>query len=373
MLNRGTHKNKPVVIFLGKLPPPYIGPAVATQIVLGSDLKEDLELVFLNLSDQRDVQTLGKWDMTNIFLALKHYLQLFYLILRYRPGAVYIPAGQTNVGYMRDVGFILIAKLFGKKVITHLRGGNFRNWYNHAPDIIRWTVRKVHPLTHLQIVLSDRLHPLFDWLLPPEKIITVPNGLDIPDPGRKDKKDRPLEVLYLSNYIREKGVLEVLNAAKTLAKEEVHFTLAGGWSEAETRLKVLDFLDKNPGLSVTLHGPLSGEEKEEVLRNADVFVMPTHYINEGLPWALIEAMAWRLPLISTRHAAIPDCIEEGGNGFFVEKRSAEDLAGKIKLFLEEPDLALEMGKRSRELYESRFREKHFIEGLRMAFRQVFRA
>ena len=46
-------------------------------------------------------------------------------LLKYRDAIVYVPAGQTTVGYIRDAVFIVIAKMSGRKVITHLRGGNF--------------------------------------------------------------------------------------------------------------------------------------------------------------------------------------------------------------------------------------------------------
>ena len=58
------------VLFLGKLPPPYIGPSVATQLILNSRLKDEFELIHLDLSDPRDIDTLGKIDFMNIYLAL---------------------------------------------------------------------------------------------------------------------------------------------------------------------------------------------------------------------------------------------------------------------------------------------------------------
>ncbi|HRB38238.1 MAG TPA: hypothetical protein PK134_04995, partial [Bacteroidia bacterium] len=120
---------KYTVIFLGKLPPPYIGPSVACEIILNSKLKDEFNLIHLDLSDKRDINTLAKLDLTNFYLAFKQYFQLFWYCIRYRPDLVYVPAGQTNVGYTRDAGYILIAKLFGIKVLTHLRGGYFLNWY----------------------------------------------------------------------------------------------------------------------------------------------------------------------------------------------------------------------------------------------------
>ncbi|MBE0641856.1 MAG: hypothetical protein IH599_07460 [Bacteroidales bacterium] len=88
-------RKKPVVVFLGKLPPPWIGPALAARVILSSKLNEDFRLVHLDMSDHRDTHTLGRWDLVNLWLALKQYALLKWLIVKHRPDLVYIPAGQT--------------------------------------------------------------------------------------------------------------------------------------------------------------------------------------------------------------------------------------------------------------------------------------
>lgn len=369
MMKASTHK--PRILFMGKLPPPYIGPATATQLVLASRLKDEFQLIHLDLSDHREANTLARWDLTNIYLALKHYLLLIGMIIRYNPAAVYIPAGQTTVGYLRDAVFIIIAKLFRRKVICHLRGGNFLNWYQHSPGIVKQIVKSVHQHVDTQIVLSDRLRPLFNWIIPEDRIICVPNGLNLPE-IRKSEKSGPLIVLYLSNFIRSKGVMEVLQAAAQFndRKEEIRFILAGAYSEKDTEDEIHQFLAEHPELAVEVAGTLSGKEKEVVLRKADIFVLPSYYPNEGLPWSIIEAMACSLSIISTRHAAIPDCIQEGVNGFFVEKASVESLVSSLEKFIAEPNLAHRMGQESRRIYAQNFTEAHFIDGLITAFNKT---
>ena len=117
---------KAKVIFLGPLPPPYMGPSLATEIILKSQLNENFELIHLDTSDHRELTTLGLIDFQNIYLAFKHYFSLFFAILRHWPAMVYIPISQTTLGYGRDAGFIIISKIFARKVLLHLRGGNFK-------------------------------------------------------------------------------------------------------------------------------------------------------------------------------------------------------------------------------------------------------
>ena len=238
---------KPQLIFLGKLPPPFIGPSLACQMILNSKLKDEFNLIHLNTSDHRDISTLGKIDFGNSYLAIKQYFMLINLLLKYKRAMVYVPAGQTTVGYIRDAIFIVIAKMFGRKVITHLRGGNFLNWYNSAPNYAKWVVRKVHSKVDAQIILGNNLRPLFNWLLPEDRIHVIPNGgnYTIPKVNRMDDK---IVILFLGNFIGTKGVLQVLYASEYLAdiKDKIerlkieprktngahllHGKLAGKWS-----------------------------------------------------------------------------------------------------------------------------------------------
>ena len=60
----------------------------------------------------------------------------------------------------------------------------------------------------------------------------------------------------------------------------------------------------------------------------DMFVLPS--VKEGFPFAILEAMAAKLPIIATRVGAVPEIIENGKNGFILEPGNPEALAAKIK-------------------------------------------
>ena len=363
--------SKPTILFLGKLPPPYIGPAVACQIILQSKLKEEFNLVHIDLSDHRDISTLGKIDFGNFYLAFKQYYSLYKNLRKHKDAMMYIPAGQTTVGYTRDAVFIVIAKLFGRKVISHLRGGNFLKWYTSAPAWAKWVVRKVHSKVDAQIVLGNNLRHLFNWLIPDQYIYVIPNGgnYSIPETTRNSDK---IKVLYLGNFIGTKGVLETLYAVDYLKdiNSNIEYVFAGAWRDDETRKAFLQFKEEHPELPVTIAGAVSGNAKFELLASSDIFVFPTYYPNEGHPWVIVEAMAAGLPVITTDHAAISESVKENVNGFLVEKKSAKAVADKIRWLAEHPDRRAEMGKKSREMYEQGFTQDIMIERLARVFRET---
>ena len=357
------------VIFLGKLPPPYIGPAVAAKIILNSSLKDEFNLIHLDMSDHRDINTLAKIDFTNFYLAFKQYFILAILIIKHKPALVYIPAGQTTVGYIRDAGFIVIAKFFRRKVLCHLRGGNFLNWYNSTSSLTRWIVRRVHSKVDGQIVLGNNLKGLFNWLLPDEKIFVIPNGGEYTFSHSKNGNTNGISVLFLGNFIGSKGILDVLKAAPIVCSAHPHvkFVFAGSWRDERTQNEFRQFMNDNPNLPVEIIGPVTGPEKFKLLSSVDIFAFPTFYHNEGHPWVIVEAMAAGLPIISTDHAAVPESVIDGYNGFLVKKRNPQHIAEKIITLIENKELRIKMGENSRKHYLEGFTEAKMIKRLSQAF------
>ena len=364
-------KINPQIIFLGPVPPPYMGPSVATQVILNSKLKDEFELIHLDTSDHRDLNTLGAIDFRNIFLALKHYAILLWLIITRWPAMVYIPVSQTTVGYLRDSGFILISKLFGRKVVCHLRGGNFRNWYDSASSITRFLVRTVHSLVDCQIVLGECLRSLFKDIVADEKIFVVPNGADYRMPVL-EKTGKDIKVLFLANFIKTKGVRDVLHSVPDVYAEHgnVVFVFAGSWQDTAVRDEFESFLKAHGNLPVKLVGPVTGDRKKQLLASADIFVFPSYYPPEGHPWVIVEAMATGLPVISTDQGAIKESVIDGRNGFIIEKQSPRQVAEKIKFLIENPELRIQMGKESRRLYLENFTEEKMVERMTRAFGSV---
>ncbi|MEZ5067231.1 MAG: glycosyltransferase [Bacteroidia bacterium] len=77
------------------------------------------------------------------------------------------------------------------------------------------------------------------------------------------------------------------------------------------------------------HGPVKGDRKFQILNDADIFVFPTYYRNEGHPQSDGRSIAAGLPVISTDHAAIPESVHDGVNGYLVEKEISVNSLKKL--------------------------------------------
>ncbi len=363
---------KKKIIFLGPLPPPYMGPSLATEVLLNSKLKDEFDLIHLDTSDHRGLETLGAIDFWNIYLPLKFYLSLIKLIITKKPDLVYIPISQATLGYLKDSIFIIISKLFRRKVVCHLRGGNFKNWLNTASLATNWYVIKVHALVDAQIVLGENLKYLFKDIVPDEKIFVVPNGKDITY-NPKSQHNENIKVLYLANMIRTKGVLDVLYAIPQVYAKfpNVEFLFGGDWNEDDVKKEMEAYLLEHPHLPIKLLGMVCGKDKSDALNTAEIFVFPTYYPPEGHPWVIVEAMANGLPIITTDHAAISESVMNNINGFLVEKQNPNDIAEKIIILLQNNNLRKNMGLESLKHYQEKFTEEKMVENISLVFNSIF--
>jgi len=361
-------RHKVRVLVMGALPPPYMGPTIATEIILNSNLKNEFDLIHLDTSDHRDLNKLKRVEIWNFILAIKHYFMLLIFILKYWPSLLYVPICQTTLGYFRDAPYIIMGKIFCRKILCHLRGSNFGNWYSSSSALTRLIVRRVHALVDGQIVLGESLKRIFKRIIPDKKIFVVPNGKDIDFPQKRKNSSEPLRVLFLSNFFREKGILDVLLSIPIVCRHEskIEFIFAGEWFDKMTKAEVEKFIRTNKELPIQIKGRVVGIEKLNLFSSCDIFVFPPYY-PEGHPWVIIEAMAAGLPIITTDQGAIIESVKDGENGFIVEKRNPHQIAEKIKFLIDHPDIRKKMGEKSRRLYLENFTEKNMIERLALAF------
>lgn len=359
---------KPKVLILGKLPPPYIGPAIATGIILNSTLQDSYELMHLNTKINDNIAGMGKLRLAKIRQSFNLYREMRNTLRKHRPDVVLVPISQTTMGFLKDAPFIIFGKWYGSRVLLQLRGSNFKNWIAASNLLVRWFVRRTLRGTAGIIVLGNMLRHLFEDYYPAHQIFVVPNGADYSIPP-KEKNDQ-IRVLYLANLIPSKGIEDALGAVKILHEKGLKFQFhaVGSWQEPDFREKCEAYIIDNQ-LPVTLHRPASGEEKFKHFAQADVFVFAPRD-PEGHPWVIVESMASGLPIISTDQGAITESVEDGKNGFIVPSHQPEAIADQLSLLVQDAALRSAMGKASRQLYEAKFTEAQMVKNLEHTMEQV---
>lgn len=353
------------VLLLGKIPPPYIGPAVATELLLNSRLKEEFHLIHLDTRLGRSVGAIGRWKIGKLFRMKMQYIRLFFICVLKRPTLVWIPISQSTPGFLKDSVYILIARLTGRRVLLHLRGSNLLNWLRQSTTLTRIYVSWIIKRTQGAIVLGEKLRYLFEPFLPADKIFVVPNGADyVYSAVTKKMEKNGLRLLYLSNLQPGKGIQDIIEALKILmdqTTEVVDLQVVGAWRDHHTR-KICEEVVRENHLPVEWISPKTGNEKQKLFKNADIFLF-TPRAPEGHPWVIVEAMAAGLPIITTDQGAITESVQNGFNGFVVDVQNPGQIAEKILFLMKNRGLIKKMGDESRKLYLEKFTEKRMVDRL----------
>lgn len=178
--------------------------------------------------------------------------------------------------------------------------------------------------------------------------------IPVPGSGVDTDRFRPLPMpagmpafLFIGRMLRSKGLEDLLAAAQQLRTEGHVF-----------RLDLVGPLDSNPDAveiaalrrwheagQAAYHGPT--RDVRPFLHDCHVFVLPTK-LREGVPRAILEAMACGRPVITTDAPGCGDTIEDSQTGFAVPVGDVQALAAAMRRFLKQPDLATQMGMRARE-------------------------
>ncbi len=350
---------------LGKLPPPYIGPAVATEVLLNSSLADHYELIHFDTSLNRKLSGFGKKSPKKVVHVWRQQKLLKKLLKQEDPDLIIVPISQTTPGFYKDSMFVKIASHFRTKCIVHLRGSNFKNWYDQSSKRVKGLVDETLGDTAGVIVLGDNLKYLFEHHYEENKIHVVPNGCDIDRRERTTVGDRT-RLLYLSNFVRGKGFLELLHGLNEIKELDWELHAYGAWHEKDYETECKSFIEEK-GLTekVNTHSPVSGEEKWNAFANADCFIF-TPVDPEGHPWVTVEASAMGLPIIATDRGAMRNCVHDQINGFLLGDPEPGAIAKAVEQVIQARDQREQMGLESRKIYEQGYTSEHMVAAFKEA-------
>lgn len=358
--------NKPRILFITPLPPPVHGSAMVSQYIKDcKELQEEFMCDFVNLSTSRSIDEIGKKTLMKYIRFIGAYFITFGQLLTNRYALCYLAITCHGMGFLKDAPFVLLCKLFRRRVVIHQHNKGMSNCVDKLP--YKWLLPLVYKNTKV-ILLSWYLYPDIEKVVKKEQVVICPNGIPELFDGESQYEcnNEIPHLLFLSNLVSTKGVYVLLDACKILKDKGYRFVcdFVGGESKEITR-EIFESEVQNRGLSdfVIYHGPQYGEAKETFFIKANIFVQPTH--EDCFPLTLVEAMLHKLPIISTTEGAIPDIVKDGINGFVCEKKDAVATADAIEKLLNASEMRKEMGERGHKLYMEKFTlssfETRFVE------------
>lgn len=275
--------------------------------------------------------------------------------------AEYLDRWAGYVPTLADAGISVFGHAHGYDVSQTLREEIWRNRYamwNKADGVIV-------PSRHAQ-------ERLIRFGMEEERIHVIPCGVRVPEifSRKRGSSEGPTHCIAVGRMVNKKNplkTLEVFRTARATLGEDLKLTYVGGGPLFEFVATSV----KNYGLDdcVTLLGAQPNHVVKNLLQASDIFLQhsmadPETGDEEGLPVAILEAMAAGLPIISTRHAGIPEAVEEGSNGLLVDEGDVSAMAEALVKLAQDPSRRATMGKAGWQLAKEKFALEHEVYQLR---------
>ncbi len=355
------------LIVIGPTPPPIHGVAFFTPHLVEAVRRVGKLAAHLDTRDDRPVLTTGRIDPRNVWLAIRHAVQLLALLARNPGAAVYLPLSQDVVPFLRDAVFIWSAAAFRRRVIVHVHGGRFGAFAAEAGSSTAWLIARTLGRVDEAWVLTSAHVEMFDGLLSRSQVRVLENTVEDLGEGLGDGNGAgPVRrILFLSNLLRAKGCFDLLDAVAMITTDRpLELRFAGeanpaALAELRARAEAL----RRRGIDVRYEGVVTGAAKRELLSWADVFAFPSRYSREGQPLCVLEAMSAGLAIVTTDHSGIPLTVRDEREALIVPPGDTAALADAITRLLEEPELPGRLGAAARRRYEERYRPERFREAV----------
>ena len=247
----------------------------------------------------------------------------------------------SDMSYVRKSFFIRKAKKLRKKIVIHQHGGDFQGYYAGLSKDRQEKVKEIFSMGDVFLVLAPVWKEFFEQIVESEKIVVFPNSVRVPERFQKEYGQRKL--LFLGRICKDKGIGELIDAFSAIREENLacELFLGGIWEDKALKERI----EKCP-VGIKYLGWITGEKKEEYLRECDIFVLPSYF--EGQPVSILEAMSYSCAVAASNVGGIPQMIIDGKTGILFEPKNAESIKEALIGLLKDPDLCKELGENARE-------------------------
>lgn len=328
------------ILMIGPFPEPISGMTLANKMLYDGFIKEGHKVEIINTNTDNKISNLkkqGKFNLSKLLLSINPILKGSIKIILNKVDVVYITPAQSYIGFMKYTPFIKISKLMKKPCYLHFHGGFVKKMYDSLDKVRQSQVAKYLNLSDGVIVLGNSLRYMLEGIIPDSKIFVCENGVEnrfflqsneFEEKIFRSQSDKKIRILYLSNLMKTKGILELLKACTILKDRNIDFEInIAGAIEPEIEKDVNEFFDCLKG-NINYHGVVDGSKKRELLLDNEIFCLPTYYPNEGQPISILEAMATASAIVTTYQGGICDIFKDKVNGE-VCTPEAENIADKI--------------------------------------------
>lgn len=290
--------------------------------------------------------------------ALRH----SYVRKSHRPDLVHINIASKGSTYRK----LLLSRLYlvqSIPYVLHLHGAGYKQFYEASSKPMQAAIRTMFRQASAVIVLGTawRDYIVTELQVPLSQIRVLANA--VPGPALKPTRAPSRTVVFVGTLNQRKGILDLLHAVEQL--DDIALTIIGDGTDHEINTALSKSYAR-----VRMTGWISPEAIQEELSKAAVFALPSY--NEGLPLALLEALASGLPVVATPVGSVPEVFDNGAVGTLVDPGDVDALAKAIdQLASQTPENEL-IAHLARDVWAENYDINDYPERLGSIYRQVLK-
>ena len=339
---------KATVLFAMPVGPPYGGMTSYTAMLQTSALFADQSSQLLDTTPA----AASRKGLVRVLQSIRRTLAVFSMVRQRRFDVVQFMTSDF-LGFFEKGVMAIAAQMAGSRAVLHLVGG-FVEFYATAGwnrPIIRWLLGRMDAV----IAVHPDVAAYIQRIAPGAEIWVIPNPVvcgRIP-PAPVARVNTPPRVLFTGSLRKAKGVLDLLEVARRIRDRGVaaRFIIVGeGPEAAECQAFVRTHHLED---TVELPGFVDDERKAQLLRECDLYCLPTY--SEGTPISVLEAMAASLPIVSTTVGGVPFAVTHGEHGWLVRPGDLAGIERAVLHLIASPRARAEMGcrgwKRAHEAFD----------------------
>ncbi|MBB5707604.1 glycosyltransferase family 4 protein [Sphingopyxis panaciterrulae] len=258
------------------------------------------------------------------------------------------PRGST----FRKIPYIFVSKLTRKKIILHLHGGGYEDFFDKRSCIVRHIIKFLFESADKVVILNDNSREFVTIKigLLPERVVALGNGVPAATEMAAPWHVIPT-ICFMGRLIPIKGIDILLEAFGLLKQRGIDFRAVIG---GDGDIDVFQRLAHGLGLDdeVEFLGWLNGQEVTRQYSMADIFVLSSRVENQ--PMAILEAMAHRLPVVATDVGAVSSQVIDGTTGLVIAPGDAKILADALERLCRDPALRRTMGEAGYDRWQAHF-------------------
>lgn len=274
--------------------------------------------------------------------------------------------------FIRKFIVVKLSKFFDKMVILHLHGSEFEVFYNSSNKVVKLLIKNIFESSDKVIVLGEKWKKTIQKIAPKSSIEVFNNAVSLPAYKAKLSENK-INILFLGVLIKRKGIYELIEAIKILhqrgivKEKNLKFIIAGSGKEEYAVKSLISKYELD--YCIDMVGWVDKNKKIHLLKISNLFVLPSY--NEGLPVAILEAMSYGIPVISTNVGSIEEVVKNNETGFIINPGNIYEIVDSINKLVINEKIWEEKSIKSRQLIDRDFNDEQYFHKMKKLYWEIF--